>query len=322
MSGAPGTASSEPSPSAPTRPRSRRPRTGVRPATNRPDTSASGISADELANTQQFFPEDDGVEEDEEEYEEESEDDGVFAFDRPKTGAAPKVTGSDYGTSAPTTGVTDLTSGTRMTGFSGAASSMPPLTADSNARTYTTEGSPMEAETGLVDSGGRLPELSYDFAHPPPFSGRNNPNNSSFAFSVDSRRGKTASTSYTAGASQTSFESNDTSARQGPRRMKSTAPLIPSTAGTDFSTHITATTDRGTTRGSYGMTELTGDMTVPDGKTTWGDGQGGALKDISEQGEDVPIAEYDMGEEDSPYAEVRASVSNIDDPEMLCELLP
>jgi hypothetical protein len=138
-----------------------------------------------------------------------------------------------------------------------------------------------------------------------------------------SNRGKTSSTiggTYTTGASQTSFESHDTGAQPaGPRRVRSTAPLIPSTAGTDFSTHITATTDRGTSRGSYGMTELTGDATVPDGKTTWGDGHGGALKDISEQGEDVPIAEYDMGEEDSPYAEVRASVSNIDDPEMLCE---
>ena len=58
-------------------------------------------------------------------------------------------------------------------------------------------------------------------------------------------------------------------------------------------------------RGSYGMTELTGDMTVPDGKTTWGDGMVGLRKEASEGGS-MAGAEIDMMEEDSPYPEVQS----------------
>ncbi|ORX35494.1 OPT oligopeptide transporter protein-domain-containing protein [Kockovaella imperatae] len=104
-------------------------------------------------------------------------------------------------------------------------------------------------------------------------------------------------------------------------RSKSSLPLIPSTAGgrSDYTSSSFPSTAGGPrsliSRGSYGMTELTGDMTVPDGKTTWGDGMGGMPKDASEGGSMRGI-DADMTEEDSPYPEVRASVSNIDDPEM------
>lgn len=64
---------------------------------------------------------------------------------------------------------------------------------------------------------------------------------------------------------------------------------------------------------SYPMTALTGDQTVPDGKTTWGDGNGGEHKAETDGGEE---GEYDWIEEDSPFPEVRASVSNIDDVDM------
>lgn len=63
---------------------------------------------------------------------------------------------------------------------------------------------------------------------------------------------------------------------------------------------------------SFGLTEMTGDNTVPDGHTTWGDGVGGTFKEV---GNPNDRGEEDW-EEDSPYAEVRASVSNIDDPDM------
>ena len=63
------------------------------------------------------------------------------------------------------------------------------------------------------------------------------------------------------------------------------------------------------------MTELSGEMTVPDGKTTWGDGLGGLLKEADE-GVSVLGEDMDAAEQDSPYPEVRASVSNLDDPEM------
>ncbi|KLT45603.1 OPT superfamily oligopeptide transporter [Cutaneotrichosporon oleaginosum] len=68
-----------------------------------------------------------------------------------------------------------------------------------------------------------------------------------------------------------------------------------------------------TRRSSMPMTEFSGDMTVPDGKTTWGDGVGGALKGSTDSDGVTGTEDW---EEDSPYAEVRASVSNIDDPEM------
>lgn len=71
-------------------------------------------------------------------------------------------------------------------------------------------------------------------------------------------------------------------------------------------------------RGSYGLTEMTGDMTVADGKTTYGDGLGHispATKYGSEE-EGVGHIDWDPLDEDSPYPEVRASVSNLDDPEM------
>jgi hypothetical protein len=97
-----------------------------------------------------------------------------------------------------------------------------------------------------------------------------------------------------------------------PRRMRSNAPLISESGASDLNSEIS--TNRGYSRGSYGMTELTGDATVPDGKVTWGDGLGGLVKEGSEG--DGSGVDLDLAEEDSPYAEVRASVSNIDDPDM------
>ena len=63
------------------------------------------------------------------------------------------------------------------------------------------------------------------------------------------------------------------------------------------------------------MTEISGDMTVPDGKITWGDGMGGIKEGESEVGSLAGV-DLDLVEEDSPYPEVRASVSNLDDPDM------
>lgn len=320
---------------------SRRPRTSAsRPRTSRPDTSASGISAEELPD-QQFFPEDDGFDEEEEYEDEEPEEEGVFAFARPKTGApgAMTMSESEYGTSAPNTGLT----------------SAPPLTSrtDATGQTFGVDDKGKHPEfAGNIDAGGRLPELTYDPRNPPIFSGKNNLNNSAFAFSVSTRdsRGSsrhgqpgmfnrlirrnvgTASTEMTGttdsslpaniSQSRTSFDSHDTGAdsteagRQ-PRRMKSSAPLIPSTAGSGW-TSTTGETSRGFSRGSYGMTELTGDITIPDGKTTWGDGTG-QFKDIHDEGDQIHMTPMDMEDEDSPYPEVRASVSNLDDPDMPCE---
>ena len=343
---------------------SRRPRTGARrPPTARPDTSASGIG--ELPD-QQFFPEGEDLDEDDEDYDDDPEDD-VFAFERPITGAAPRVALSEsgYTSSRPDTVMAPTTAGTGITGVTG-ASGVSGVTYGTSAQS-TSIGSPVPEATGNMDVGGHLPELTYDREHPPPFSGRENLNNSSFAFMnklhkdardaeraargangthrpptgqsflsrLQRRNLNTASTAIThttdwTGTTQTRT-SEDSQApsemmsystgltgggRLQAKRSRSSAPLIPSTSGTMTSiTSESGAPRRGMSRGSYGMTEMTGDMTVPDGQTTWGDGMGGMMKEASDGGS-IRGIDYDLAEEDSPYPEVRASVSNIDDPEM------
>jgi hypothetical protein len=60
-------------------------------------------------------------------------------------------------------------------------------------------------------------------------------------------------------------------------------------------------------------------MTVADGKTTYGDGQGNlspGAKYGSDEEAGVVHVDWDPLDEDSPYPEVRASVSNLDDRDM------
>ena len=148
--------------------------------------------------------------------------------------------------------------------------------------------------------------------------------------------GTTEQSATTNVTGMTRLDSNDTSdinsidtsfmEASGGSRTQSKSHLIPpSTAGgtTEYSTttfQSTAGSQAGSrglmSRGSYGMTELTGDMTVPDGKTTWGDGMVGAGAHKESEAGSMAGMDVDMLEEDSPYPEVRASVSNIDDPEM------
>jgi hypothetical protein len=69
---------------------------------------------------------------------------------------------------------------------------------------------------------------------------------------------------------------------------------------------------------SWNISELRGATTIPDGITTKGDGMGGLqpkviAEDIKYDGANV-FEDPDL--EDSPYPEVRASVSNIDDPDL------
>ncbi|WWC68406.1 OPT family small oligopeptide transporter [Kwoniella pini CBS 10737] len=327
-----------------------------RQPTPRLDTAASGISADELPE-QQFYREGDDDEDDLEEEDEEEEEEEVFAFHRPTTAAVPALgTISDYSNSAPPSSHLPTTAGT-TTNFSSSSGpedthlNTPGLS--NTPRSFSVDGK-VPTPTGVIDVGGHLPELTYDKSNPPPFSGLHNPNNSSFAFTMSSaddhngptmarkskrpnsgsslmdrlnrRRGSsartgTATTNFTtttdmsrisedSGLSEPGLSYRPTTSNN--RRMKSSAPLISET-DTDFASE----SGRGYSRGSYGMTEMTGDMTIPDGKTTWGDGLGGLHKEASDNGdESLGVLDPGMVEEDSPYPEVRASVSNIDDSEM------
>ncbi|WWD18152.1 OPT family small oligopeptide transporter [Kwoniella shandongensis] len=331
----------------------KRPRTGPgrrrAPPTARVGTAMSYLTEDELKDLpdQQFYPE---GEEDEEDYDdeedEEEEDEEVFAFHRPVTGAVPPAPLSDFSSSAPNTGLSSARPRTGTTGPTTGQNSLrdTPMSPNLNDSVPT--------PTGVIDVGGHLPQLTYDKNHPPPLSGRYNPNNSVFAFSASSKSDSrpntgrsrrvgtgassfagrmhlrrppgtgttnlTSTTELTSGMSDVSYDSgvsDGTSApgnrSKGNRRVASSSLLIP-----ESEAQSEAGTRRGYSRGSYGMTEMTGDMTVADGKTTWGDGLGG-VKEGSEEGDDsMAGVDMDMIEEDSPYPEVRVSVSNIDDPEM------
>lgn len=381
----PSTAVSEPMPNTQqaSRPNTRRrPRTGAarRPATARPDTSASGIG--ELPD-QEFFPEGeafDGEEEFISDFDEEEEAaEPTFAFHRPQTAAVPVVAFSESDPSAPNTGIGPgpTTAGTGATGYQSSAGH------GLRSVLSGTSASPETRSTGPVEIGTYFEPPVYDPRYPPPLSGRNNPNNSAFAFSVNRRHSRdsavtgtsaqpgtssamptshgtgtgngstetpapstgrslfdrlqrksltTASTAMTGTTDMThttnlsvdSMVTDDMASmssyggRPKPRKTRSKAPLIDG-HGSEFSSSDVGSR-RGVSRGSYGLTEMTGDMTVPDGMTTWGDGARGrpleVTKDGSEEGSIGAGLDFDLLEEDSPYPEVRASVSNIDDPEM------
>jgi hypothetical protein len=324
----------------------------MRPPSARPDTGVSAIG--ELPD-QTFFPEHEEVDEEEEDFSEEEE--GVFAFQRPVTAVAPGTLGGKDNElqSAPTTGRGSIQ-----------VEPLPPPTLDPMAAT---------APTGNVDASGQVPSLPYDPRAPPPFTGRSNMNNSSFAYTMSdgtptrrrssiptivtsSRPGTAVSflsrfnprnrghapddrsrTSFGTGTSQadTSIHSDlDSPGMEAPRklsnrRMKSSTPLIDGTddgyseydakSMTTYATHSDGISTQGRSRGratsrsSYMLSELDGSMTVPDGRTTRGDGLGGFAKTGSEE-DSIGAMDPDMIEEDSPYPEVRASVSNIDDPDM------
>lgn len=70
----------------------------------------------------------------------------------------------------------------------------------------------------------------------------------------------------------------------------------------------------GSREGSRGV--RAGDSTVPDGQTTRGDGLGNMVRQWNSEHGAERVHFEEGEEEDSPYEEVRASVSNIDDPEM------
>jgi hypothetical protein len=340
----------------PTRPitKSRR----SRPQSARPDTAASGIS---ILPDQQFFPEGEDFDEEEDFDDEEPEEEDVFAFARPKTSAAPTGAFSDYTTSAPATGILPTTAGTYISRSTFSRPTQARNVSDGKGSESGNDwvNPEMMQSPGFVDVGGHVPELVYDKENPPPMSGVNNPNNSSFAWMkklqdqeksrarpVSSssflsrlhRRGQTAGTDMT-GTTELTQTSDEGETRFGtdsystsgagttksskPRRTRSSAPLIPSTAGTGITgiSTISGTTSRGMSRGSIGLTEMSGEQTVPDGKTTWGDGMmPPVFKENSENGS-VGV-DINLTEEDSPYPEVRASVSNIDDTEMPGELDP
>jgi hypothetical protein len=182
----------------------------------------------------------------------------------------------------------------------------------------------------------------YDASHPPPFSGRSNLNNGVFTSSTYGlrRRDHPDSDLSTAGPLGKAYPpttattmSTDVSSASGvapapnlnggrfvriPVGRPSTgrpSTARPSTTGSSYFTESEYTDSGNEHRRpwSRAVTDMTGDATVPDGVTTWGDGLGAEMKESMDDPADGQDQWY---EEDSPYAEVRAAVSNLDDPDM------
>ncbi|BEJ18145.1 hypothetical protein CspHIS471_0704220 [Cutaneotrichosporon sp. HIS471] len=206
-----------------------------------------------------------------------------------------------------------------------AAAGPPATTSRKRKRLVTTPGT---APYAGIDMAGHVQDIDYDPAHPPIFSGRFNLNNEPFNRFRQWKDEQNASTSGTTAVSPrpaTQMTAMSAVSSAPPPTGDTEAVVQTATRGrrlrraTSDSVSVISTESEGTEslrdtrRHSMPMTELSGDMTVPDGKTTWGDGMGGAYKGTSDSDGVTGMEDW---EEDSPYAEVRASVSNIDDPEM------
>ena len=221
----------------------------------------------------------------------------------------------------------------------------------SSAQQSAAERTSITDSVGQPDIVGWSSAFVFDPANPPPFSGVNNLNNS--AFTRHRRRGssnRTPGASPSRGATAHSRLSHLHTLDRLPttaEHVSTGSPTSPSSSGdpnsarafrpfsamkhddeafsyapstyqtdADFASTYGGTSRPVTGRQSHGFTEITGDSTVPEGFTTWGDGDG---RHIGHQFVPEYVEEHEINE-DSPYAEVRASVSNIDDPTMPGEL--
>jgi hypothetical protein len=322
----PQTASSRPA----TGSRRSRPTTGN---SERPDTAASSISS--LGPAPHTFRPDlddlsDGGEDLVEESESEAEE-GVFAFARPTTGAVPGFDGralspiSQGGTfSHPPT-----TAGRRSTladGWGGP----PPSTADFSVAPPSVTFSQLEASrpatgtyspwSAVYESGG-----AGDYS-PDSRSGSDlgrpdsavSPTQLAPVQQVLARDGER----YLAGDSKFGYieseassslsfptSAGDTALSQPPVRMRSFAPLMDEGGRRRRSVKYAETepgSDDGANLGSWQSHSLAGPTTIPHGE------QDQHYDDDFEKGDIIA----DLEEDDSPYAEVRATVSNLDDFEM------
>lgn len=302
-----------------------RPRTSRRRLdTGRPDTSTSSVGE---VPQQTFFPDnDDGDldEEAEDDYQtEDDEDADVFAFERPQTAA---VTNSakpgqvQYGniTAGP-----DVTQSPVMPRIATSKSQAPTTAATGRSVSFgfnvpdeqdeTTPGRPVNMET--------LTHLSYrPSTEGDPY---NIPNPNTTAFTSQHSRWNAQRPSVV----------SDTLVGHSSTAHTKNSPELPSPAHDyvgDYRTPLSRDADskslsdeielanfrsRPGTQATWNISELRGASTIPDGITTKGDGLGGIHPKWPIE-EANSTAGVDDLEEDSRYPEVRASVSNMDDPEM------
>lgn len=331
-----------------------RPRTAARPSTSRPDTSVSSIG--EIPD-QTFYPEadEDDYFDEEEEYSDPEAD--VFAFERPVTAAVAGIgspnqseaTGTlrtfsrtqdetiSRGSEVPRTMETTATStfayvaNTNGLGVAKGVSHQPPA----NAVTDPLTSSVVVLNYGVSNSGSGEGLVGVNQVRR-----SSNPNVTAYLpaiATIDSRQDHISSQPAKDAAQRLRYKPSDPSMQEltddgtssfresrenvgplpsGRMNTRSRAPLVDK-LGSEYASDAGS---RPMTRATWHLSEIEGATTVPDGVTTRGDGLGRNLqKWDEEEGASMNYADLEE-EEDSPYPEVRASVSNIDDPEMPGEL--
>jgi hypothetical protein len=284
-----------------------------------------------------FFADNDEEEFDEEdEYYSEDEDGDVFAFERPKTAAITNDAVSSAQPSRPQTAGVGSFHHTHRTTTGAESSRSVTFGFNVNDRPDTSAASVSSAPSLGFEN---LNELPYDPNGSHAVTTSHNINASAYNPHADlwsSQRPSVVSstlvgrpsTGRTRGSQHfpadphrmSGLSGDDYHYNEGMRDRKSLGD------GIELSTYSLDTQDdrsRGRpgtqgTQATWNISELHGATTIPDGVTTKGDGLGGLhSKWGMEDGQSsAGAAAMDDLEEDSPYPEVRASVSNIDDPEM------
>lgn len=299
----------------------RRPQTSHRRLdTARPETSTSSVG--EIPQ-QTFFADNDEDDDNElgEVYESEEDDDhDVFAFERPQTAAvagplaanqqawAGRVDGANF----PKPIVRLATSKSRV-----------PTTADT--RRSVSFGYDIDNQPDQVDSMGNLSHLAYGTTQQcPPMQNLN-----ASAYKVrgenwETQRPSVVSATLVGIPSTAHTKDSRVSPDHGQHSSKfiddyaSSQVELPDDQSLQDAIELAAYRRRPGTQVSWNLSELHGATTIPDGVTTKGDGLGGLDRkwvdgnDNSNQGRN----ETEPLEQDSPFPEVRASVSNIDDPDL------
>jgi hypothetical protein len=325
--------------------RMRRPRTAARrkPDTSRPDTTLSSVG--EIPD-QTFFPDHD----EEQDYDEGAgyiseadEDDDVFAFERPKTAAVPAISGRSSSTLeqddesrrtiSPTRPLPILQQPTRI------SKSAVPTTANTEPSVRfgfswnDAQDQPIDSQRQAIPNdfpaeSAVVAELGYhnDDQYTHHLRRHQNPNASSYDHTSPDPQGQqrpSVISSTLIGRPSTA----DTNNRPKPSlfsniSLDETSETTSSFLADDISKKggikLSEFEAQDGSRGIWNISELGGTATVPDGMTMRGDGEGGLHpKWVAQDGDyDAPMEDI---EEDSPYAEIRVSVSNIDDPDMPCK---
>lgn len=325
-----------------------RPRTAAPPSTGRPDTSVSSVG--EIPD-QTFYPDDDGADFFDEEEEWSDPEPDVFAFERPVTAAVAGMAspvqseattnartlprhennGFSRGSEVPRTMETTATStfayvaNANGLGVAKGVSHQPPAGATTDPLTSsvvvlgygTNPGGSVEGLVGANQARrssnpnvtAYLPAIAtVDVRHEQPAD--------TLPHTLQYKPSEPSMQELTDDGASSFRQSRDVVGELPSRGMntKSRAPLVDKLG----SEYISDAGSRPMTRATWHLSEIEGATTVPDGVTTRGDGLGRNLSKWDEEGASVNFADLEE-EEDSPYAEVRASVSNIDDPEMPSE---